>query len=91
MGVETIHVFKHRIAVKENVRSLIIIYQCIIIVHIMMKKIDSAQTIPKLMVTHHDRKAAGGLVNVPLTGIPTVIYCGIDSVLRTDSRPDPAV
>lgn len=91
MGVETIHIFKHRIAVKENVRSLIIIYQCIIIVHIMMKKIDSAQTIPKLMVTHHDRKAAGGLVNVPLTGIPTVIYCGIDSVLRTDSRPDPAV
>lgn len=76
---------------KENVGSLIITYWCIIIVDIMRKKIDSAQTIPKLMVTHQDRKAAGGLANVPLTGIPTIGYCGIDSVLRADSRPVPAV
>lgn len=78
---------KHGIAMKNNVRSLIIIYQHIIRVDIMIKKIDSAQTIPKLAVSHRDRKAAGGLEKVPPTRIPAIGYCGIDSVLRADSRP----
>lgn len=53
----------------------------------MIKKIDSAQTVPKLVVSHRDRKAAGGLEKVPPTRIPAIGYGGIDSALRADSRP----